>query len=59
MELTESRSEIYGGVHVRNSDLKHLMLTGEVSEESTGRSSLFVPGVRVGFDPQPDPPVAN
>jgi len=59
VERTESRMQIYGGVHVRNSDLKHLMLTGEVIEESTGRSSLFVPGVRVGFDPQPDPPVAN
>jgi hypothetical protein len=58
VERTESRAEIYGGVHVRNSDLKHLMLTGEVIEESTGRSSLFVPGARVGFDPQPDPPVA-
>jgi hypothetical protein len=51
--------QIYGGVHVRNSDLKNLMLTGEVIEESNGHSTLFVPGVRVGFDPQPDPPVAN
>jgi hypothetical protein len=59
VERTGSRMQIYGGVHVRNSDLKNLMLTGEVIEESNGHSTLFVPGVRVGFDPQPDPPVAN
>src|SRR5437660_406462 len=50
VERTGSRMQIYGGVHVHNSDLKNLMLTGEVIEESTGRSSLFVPGMRVGFD---------
>jgi hypothetical protein len=59
VERTGSRMQIYGGVHVHNSDLKSLMLTGEVIEESTGRSSLFVPGLRVGFDPQPDPPASN
>jgi hypothetical protein len=44
---------------VHKSDLKNLVITGEVIEEETGRSSLFVPGLRVGFDPQPDPPSPN
>ena len=37
------------------------MVAGELIEEATGKSSLYVPGfvlpgVRQGFDPQPDPP---
>ena len=56
---TESRLQLRAVVHVRRSDLKNLVVTGEVIEEETGRSSLFVPGLRVGFDPQPDPPSPN
>jgi hypothetical protein len=35
------------------------LVSGEVVEDATGKSSLFVPGLRVGFDPQPDPPAAR
>ena len=56
---TESRLQVRAVVHVHRSDLKNLVVTGEVVEEETGRSSLFVPGLRVGFDPQPDPPSPN
>ncbi len=59
VERTGPRLQIYSGVHVRRSDLRNLMLIGEVIDESTGRGSLFVPGLRVGFDPQPDPPAPN
>lgn len=50
---------VRAGVHVNRPDLKHLVVSGEVVEDATGRSSLFVPGLRVGFDPQPDPPATD
>ncbi|HUE82353.1 MAG TPA: hypothetical protein VMM84_09595 [Pyrinomonadaceae bacterium] len=38
-------------------DAKNLVMAGEVVEDSTGKSSLYVaPGTMKGFDPQPDPP---
>lgn len=55
----ESRIVLRGAAHVRNADDKNLLITGEVIEATTGRSSLLVPGTRVGFDPQPDPPKTN
>ena len=54
----ESRLVVRGAAHIRNDD-KNLLITGEVIEATTGRSSLLVPGTRVGFDPQPDPPKTN
>lgn len=53
---TEARVQVRAAAHLKNADLKNLMMTAEVVEDTTGKSSLFVPGVRVGFDPQPDPP---
>ncbi len=53
---TEARVQVRAAAHVKNADLKNLMLTAEVVEDATGKSSLSLPGVRVGFDPQPDPP---
>ena len=55
----ESRIVVRGAAHVRNADDKTLLITGEVIEATSGRSSLLVPGTRVGFDPQPDPPKTN
>lgn len=55
----ESRIVVRGAAHVRKADDKNLLITGEVIEVTTGRSSLLVPGTRVGFDPQPDPPKTN
>ena len=53
----EERSVVvYAGVHCDGSVRKGLVVSGEVVEDATGRSGLFVPGLRVGFDPQPDPP---
>lgn len=53
----EERSvQVRAGVHVGRPHLRHLVVSGEVVEDVTGRSDLFVPGLRVGFDPQPDPP---
>ena len=51
--------EVRAGVHVDESDFKSLVVSGEVFEDTTGKSSLFVPGTRAGFDPQPDPPAAR
>ena len=54
---TETRVQMRGAAHVRRRDAKHLVIAGEVVEDATGRSSLYVsPGTRKGFDPQPDPP---
>lgn len=50
---------VRGAAYVRNADARNLVVTGEVIEDATGKSSLFVPGLRVGFDPQPDPPAPN
>lgn len=55
----ESRLQVRAVAHVRRSDLNNLVVTGEVIEEETGMSSLFVPGISAGFDPQPDPPSPN
>ena len=56
---TDVRVQLRAEVHVARPDLKNLVVTGEVIEDGTGKSSLFVPGLRVGFDPQPDPPSAD
>jgi len=54
---TETRVQVRGAAHLRRRDAKHLVIAGEVVEDTTGRSSLYVsPGTRKGFDPQPDPP---
>ncbi|MCM3871926.1 MAG: hypothetical protein ND895_14680 [Pyrinomonadaceae bacterium] len=54
---TETRVQVRGAVHVRRRDAEHLVIAGEVIEDATGKSSLYVsPGTRRGFDPQPDPP---
>ncbi|MCM3871924.1 MAG: hypothetical protein ND895_14670 [Pyrinomonadaceae bacterium] len=54
---TETRVQVRGAVHVRRRDARHLVIAGEVIDDATGRSSLYVsPGTRRGFDPQPDPP---
>jgi hypothetical protein len=50
---------VRAGVHADESRLRYLLVSGEVVEDATGRSSLFVPGARVGFDPQPDPPAGR
>ena len=61
---SESRVLVHAGVHAGKADLKNLVVAGEVIEEAIGKSSLYVPGfvvpgVRQGFDPQPDPPAAR
>jgi hypothetical protein len=49
--------QVRGAVHVLRNDAKHLVIAGEVVEDATGKSSLYVaPGTMKGFDPQPDPP---
>jgi hypothetical protein len=49
-----------GAAQVDRSDAKHLVMAGEVVEDASGRSSLYVsPGTSKGFDPQPDPPAAR
>ncbi len=54
---TETRIQLRGAAHVRRSDAKYLMMSGEVVEDATGRSGLYLPpGTSNGFDPQPDPP---
>lgn len=54
---TETRVQVRGAAHVRRRDAKHLVIAGEVIEDATGKSSLYVsPGTIKGFDPQPDPP---
>jgi hypothetical protein len=56
---TESREQLRAVVHLDARDIRHLVVTGEVIDDTRGRSDLFVPGIRVGFDPQPDPPSPN
>ena len=58
-ERTDVRVQLRAIVHIYRRDLRNLAVTGEVIDEGTGKSSLFVPGARVGFDPQPDPPSPN
>jgi len=42
---SESSVEVRAGVHADKSALKNLMVAGEVIEEATGKSSLYVPGL--------------
>ncbi len=65
-QRTDPSALVRTGVHcdgsVRHCDgsvRKHLVVSGEVVDDATGRSTLFVPGLLRGFDPQPDPPAAN
>jgi hypothetical protein len=54
---TETRVMMRGAAHLATGNAKGLVIAGEVVEDATGRSSLYVsPGTRRGFDPQPDPP---
>ena len=54
---TETRVQMRGAAHLDRRNAKHLVMAGEVVEDATGRSSLYVaPGTTKGFDPQPDPP---
>jgi hypothetical protein len=54
---TETRVQLRGAVHVLERHAKLLVMAGEVIEDTTGRSSLYLsPGTKKGFDPQPDPP---
>ncbi len=53
----EARIQMRGAAHVDRGDAQNLVMAGEVVEDSTGKSSLYVsPGTSKGFDPQPDPP---
>jgi hypothetical protein len=42
-----SRLLVRGAAHVRNADARSLLITGEVVEESSGRSALFLPGTAI------------
>ncbi|HEV8369189.1 MAG TPA: hypothetical protein VGQ39_14645 [Pyrinomonadaceae bacterium] len=42
-----ARLLVRGAAHVRNSDAPSLYITGEVVEESSGRSALFLPGTAI------------
>ena len=55
----ERHVQLRAVAHINARDIKHLVVAGEVIDDETGRSSLYVPGVRAGFDPQPDPPAPN
>ncbi len=49
---SESSVQVRAGVHADRPDLKHLIVAGEVIEEATGKSSLYVPpGTVNGMDP--------
>ena len=50
---------VRAAVHGDGSVRKQLVASGEVLDDATGRSGLFLPGLRAGFDPQPDPPAAR
>lgn len=57
---TATRVQVRGAAHVDRRDAKQLLLTGELVEGATGKSSLYVPpGTSKGFDPQPDPPAGR
>lgn len=53
---TEPSVVVHAAVLCDGSVRKHLVVVGEVVEDATGRTSILVPGLHVGFDPQPDPP---
>jgi hypothetical protein len=42
-----SRLLVRGAAHVRTADARSLLITGEVIEESSGRSALFLPGTAI------------
>jgi hypothetical protein len=52
----ERHLQLRAVAHIDAQDIKHLVVAGEVLDDDSGRTSLYVPGVRAGFDPQPDPP---
>ena len=57
---SDARVQIRGAAHLDRRGAKNLVMSGEVVEDSNGRSSLYVsPGTSKGFDPQPDPPSAR
>ncbi len=57
---TETRVQMRGAAHVDRRGAKNLVMAGEVVEDASGRSGLYVtPGTTKGFDPQPDPPAAR
>jgi len=54
---SETRVQVRGAAHVSQRHARNLVIAGEVIEDATGKSSLYVsPGTSKGFDPQPDPP---
>ncbi|MEO8435428.1 MAG: hypothetical protein ABI596_11080 [Pyrinomonadaceae bacterium] len=54
---SEARVQMRGAAHVDRRNANHLVMAGEVVEDATGKSGLYVaPGTTKGFDPQPDPP---
>ena len=56
---TETRVQMRGAAHLSRRGAKQLVMSAEVVEDASGRSSLYVsPGTSKGFDPQPDPPSA-
>ena len=57
--LADGSVRVRAGVHGDGSVRKNLVVSGEVVDDATGRSTLFVPGLISGFDPQPDPPAAR
>lgn len=42
-----SRLLVRGAAHVRNADARSLLITGEVIEDSSGKSALFLPGTAI------------
>jgi len=52
----ERHVQLRAVAHIDARNIKHLVVAGEVIDDDSGRTSLYVPGVRAGFDPQPDPP---
>ena len=50
---------VRAAVHGDGSVRKYLVASGELVEDATGRSSLFVPSLCAGFDPQAEPPTVR
>jgi hypothetical protein len=57
--LGDGSVRVRAGVHSDGPVRKNLVVSGEMVDDATGRSTLFVPGLISGFDPQPDPPAAR
>ncbi len=60
-EASRGRGErsyaVRGAAHVVRDDAENLVMAGEVFEDASGKSSLYVsPATMRAFDPQPDPP---